>query len=311
MRLVHYQDIDNAIHNCLTLKKSASVQGLFLSKSDLTSAFRIMPAIPDQWNWMIMQATHPVTGEVKYFVEKCLPFGASSSCYIFQHFSNALRHLIEDFGKRYQVMNYLDDFLFVETTRERGNRFVTQFIILCEEIRCPVSIEKTEWAEQRMIFLGILLDVENFVLAIPIEKHNKALFQICLAIANRKLMVKQIQQLTGILNFLNRALILGRAFTQRMYVKLTRLKTVAQNKRQLKHYHHANLDSEFLQDCKMWEVFLTHSEEKILCCPFLDILGDKSAEVLRFYSDASGSSSKGFGCFYDGRWTFGLWESLS
>ena len=159
-----------------------------------------------------------------------------------------------------------------------------------------------------MIFLGILLDVENFILAIPIKKHNKALFQICLAIAKRKLMVKQIQQLIGILSFLNRALIPGRAFTRRMYAKLTGLKTVAQSKRQLKHYHHVNLDSEFLQDCKMWENFLTNSEEKILCHPFLDVLGDKSAEVLRFYSDASGSSSKGFGCFYESRWTFGLWE---
>ena len=42
-----------------------------------------------------MKAQDPLTGEWKYFIDKCLPFGSSISCSHFQRFSNALQHLIE------------------------------------------------------------------------------------------------------------------------------------------------------------------------------------------------------------------------
>ena len=68
-------------------------------------------------------------------------------------------------------------------------------------------------------------------------------------IARRKIKVKDIQKLTGTLNFLNRALIPGRTFTRRMYAKLTEVKKGV--KRVLKDHHHVTLDAEFLRDCKM------------------------------------------------------------
>ena len=76
----------------------------------------------------------------------------------------------------------------------------------------------------------------------------------------------------------------------------------------LKHYHHISLDAEFLTNCKMWEQFLENCGYRGLCQPFLDILGDKSALDSGFYSDASGCKTKGFGCFYQGKWIFGIWE---
>ena len=47
--------------------------------------------------------------------------------------------------------------------------------MLCETISLPVSLEKTEWAAGQIVFLGILLDVDNIFLSIPTEKHEKAL----------------------------------------------------------------------------------------------------------------------------------------
>ena len=41
-----------------------------------------------------MKARHPRTKVVKYFVDKCLPFGAAISCAIFQALSNAIAHLV-------------------------------------------------------------------------------------------------------------------------------------------------------------------------------------------------------------------------
>ena len=173
---------------------------------------------------------------------------------------------------------------------------------------CPLSLEKTEWASQQVLFLGVLLDVRNYMLVIPVDKRDRVLLQICTTIAKRKLTIKQIQQMTGLLNFLNRALVPGRAFTRCMYSKISGLKNAENTKRVLKHYHHISLDAEFLANCKIWEQFLENCGYRGLCRPFLDILGDKSALDSGFYSDASGCKTKGFSCFYQGKWIFGIWE---
>ena len=43
---------------------------------------------------LVMKAKHPKTGKIYYFVDKCLPFGSSISCAIFQAFSNAISHIV-------------------------------------------------------------------------------------------------------------------------------------------------------------------------------------------------------------------------
>ena len=80
----------------------------------------------------------------------------------------------------------------------------------------------------------------------------------------RKATVHEIQQLAGFLNFLNKAIIPGRAFTRRMYAK------VKDKARILKSYHHINLDREFRSDCSMWLEFLTKYEEQTVCRPMID-----------------------------------------
>ena len=304
---VRYKDLDYAVKVSLRLQRLNKVHQLFYAKTDLTSAFRILPVRKDQLCWLLLKATHPINGITYFFADKNLPFGASSSCRLFQNFSDSLKHLIEAFtNSKWQTTNYLDDFLFTEISEQRCNRLVNRFIELCHEINCPLSAEKTEWASKKLIFLGILLDGENSVLAIPTAKRDQALSLIRNTIAKRKIKIKNIQKLTGTLNFLNRAMITGRAFMRRMYSKLTDLKNGM--KVVLKDYHHVTLDAEFLYDCKMWELFLSRSDQVVLCRPFMDILGSQSAKTLLFYTDASGSISKGgFGAFFSGNWFFGLW----
>ena len=126
-----------------------------------------------------MKAEHPQTGEDYYFIDKCLPFGASISCAIFQEFSDALHHLVEYLLKRYQInMNYLDDFLFISTQRDMCDHIMMTFLQLCKRINCLVSDEKTEWSSVIMTFLGTLLDGEQHCLCIPEDKRQKALNQL-------------------------------------------------------------------------------------------------------------------------------------
>ena len=96
-------------------KKKKTV--VFSAKSDLKSAFCILGLSPDSWKWLVMKARDPQTGVWKYFLDKSLPFGASISCALFQRFSASLCHIFEyQTQTQDQVMNYLDDFLFLAVT---------------------------------------------------------------------------------------------------------------------------------------------------------------------------------------------------
>ena len=68
-------------------------------------------------------------------------------------------------------MNYLDDFLFIASTVATYNWMINKFVDLCQEIGVPVSMDRTEWASELIVFLGILLDGRNLILAVPEEKR--------------------------------------------------------------------------------------------------------------------------------------------
>ena len=121
-----------------------------------------------------------------------------------------LRALIEHRILHFQLItNYLDDFLFVEITFIACNELTRQFLDLCEELGFPVSMEKTEWATEVIVFLGILLNGNSLTLAVPEDKRSKALQQLYEVRDKRTIKVQKIEALTGILNFLNRVIAPG------------------------------------------------------------------------------------------------------
>ena len=176
---VKYKDLSYTVKMSLRLMWKRGVDQVFYAKTDLTSAFRILPIRRDQQCWLLLKAHHPITGEICFFIEKNLPFGASLSCRLFQEFSSSLKYIFESItNTRWQVCCYLDDYLLVEETEEKCNRLVDLFINFCAQINCPLSPEKTERATSQIIFLGILLDGKHQVLGIPVDKKEKALHMI-------------------------------------------------------------------------------------------------------------------------------------
>ena len=241
-----------------------------------------------------------------------MPFGSSRSCKIFQDFSECLRHIAQ-----YKLMsitlytltitNYLDDFLFVALTLRLCYTMMSDFIQLCEEIGCPIADEKTCWPEPIVTFLGTLMNRITKSLSIPLDKIHKARALIQFAIDNRKVTIKFIQQLTGTLNFLNRAIVLGRPFTRCMYLKLT---TKGKNGKELKPHHHTYLNADFIQDCNVWLYFLQHAEtcHKSVCRPFVDFFPmEESAQILNFYSDAAKNEKFGIGAVHQNHWLYSRW----
>ena len=205
--------------------------------------------------------------------------------------------------KNKAITNYLDDFLFAAITKMLCNFLIQEFLSLCSTINLPVALEKMEWATTLIVFLDILLDEKRLLLSIPLEKQEKALKLLNDITGKKKMTVKQLQVLTGYLNFLTKAIHSGRTFTRRMYAKYTGLD------KKLKQHHHVAIDREFRFDCEIWRVFLVNCREAAVCRPMLGLNIMETSEQLDFSSDASGGEFLGFGTVYENRWLFAQWES--
>ena len=127
---VRYNDIDTAVRFSLkVLEWLGNTTPLWYGKSDIKSAFRLLGLKPGVWWLLIMAAVNPETNQLRYFVDKCLPFGASISCSHFQRFSNGLAHIWQFWCTANSVTsytptvtNYLDNFLFVACSEKICNQ---------------------------------------------------------------------------------------------------------------------------------------------------------------------------------------------
>ena len=291
---VKYPDFNDAIALCMKFGKSC-----YISKSDMKSTFRNMGIKRKHWKYLIMKAKSPIDGKIYYFVDKCLPFGASISCTHFQGFSDAVAHIVK-FKTKQDLVNYLDDFLFAQLLKLLCNQQMQAFLDVCSRINFPVSMEKTFWAATRMIFLGFLIDTVNEMVSLPKEKIEKGLdlIQAALDRPSKKLTLKELQKICGFLNFLGRCIIPGRAFTRRLYANTTGV---------TKPHHHIRISTEMRMDLQMWQKFLLHPS--VFCRPFMDFSKYWSAEEIDMYSDATKNPKLGFGGYSGPSWMYGTWDS--
>ena len=101
------------------------------------------------------------------------------------------------------------------------NYMVSQFLLLCEELGILISLDKTEWASELIVFLGILLNGRDLSLSIPVDKRDRAI-ELLMDMKNRKKStVKELQKLCGYLNFLCKVIFPGQTFIRRMHAKFS------------------------------------------------------------------------------------------
>lgn len=285
---VQYQDLDCAVQ--MILEEPGEV---YLSSADLSSAFRHCPIRPQDFPLLVMKAEHPQTGLEYYFVDKALSFGCSISCALFTRVSNAIAHVVK-VRNRKGLNPYLDDFLFCNSSRTLCNGNLETFLGVCLEIGFPVSEEKTIWATQLIPFLGMLLDAVRRRILIPQEKINKAMTQIDRILRAKKIQMLDLQRLVGLLNFLCRAIVPGRAFTRRLYFPM----------RGLKQHHHLRVSRNIRQDLEVWRQLLLDGTS--VSRPFMDFSKTLKAEEIEFYTDACQSASRaGIGCYFRPEWAAG------
>ena len=185
---VNYPEFDKAIQLCI----KAGI-GCKMAKSDMTSAFRNLGIRVVDYKYLVMMAESPIDGKIYFFVDKCLPFGASISCAHFQSFSDAVAHIVRvKTGE--DLVNYLDDYFFAALLKIWCDSQVEVFLQVGKEIRFPVSMEKTFWGTTQLTFLGLLINSLEQLVSVPVEKIEKALSLIQEILNSRsgKITLKQL-----------------------------------------------------------------------------------------------------------------------
>ena len=291
---VKYKDLDEAIKICLKEGKDCHA-----GKSDMSSAFRHLGIAKNWWKFLVMKAKNPEDNKWYYFVDKCLPFGASISCSHFQRFSNAVAHIVKKRTNKDNV-NYLDDFLFIALLKLVCNNQLKEFLQICKTINFPVSMEKTFWASQTIIFLGILIDCHNQIISIPMEKIIKGrnLINKILNRKPKKTTPKEMQEVTGFLNFLGKCIVPGRAFTRRLYACAETTK--------IKPHHHMPVNREMKLDLEVWLKFL--DKPQAFARPFFDFASNLTSKEIDMFSDSSRNKFLGCGGYCGTSWFMCKWD---
>ena len=144
---VSYAQIDDAVG----LIKQCG-RGCFLAKTDIESAFRIIPIHPGDYCLLGM------CWEGQYYYDRCMPVGCSSSCKTFESFSTALEWIAKHVLGVPHMIHLLDDFLLVSSTLAGCQARLTQFLALCTYLGVPIAPVKTVGPFRVLSFAGIELD---------------------------------------------------------------------------------------------------------------------------------------------------------
>ena len=96
---VHYASVDDAVR---IIKLGT---GCTLAKTDVRSAFRIIPVHPDDYHLLGMKCRD------KYYVDRSLPMRLASSCRSFERLSTAMEWAARNKLDIPHIIHILDDFL--------------------------------------------------------------------------------------------------------------------------------------------------------------------------------------------------------
>ena len=117
----------------------------------------------------------------------------------------------------------------------------------------------------------------------------------------KKVLVKDVQRLCGVLNVFSKAIIPARAFTRRLYM-------MTMNKYHgMKAHHHVRLSDDVRMDLMIWQMFLKNP--LAYARPFADFSNEWTAEDLDLFTDSSANPEFGCGGHCGSEWFNIKWDS--
>ena len=261
---VNYTSADDAIKLVKPLGP-----GCYMAKTDIALAFRIIPIHPCDFHLL------GIKWQGKYYFERCLPMGCSTSCSIFESFSTALEWIPKKLLGSQAIIHILDDFLIIASTESACRKQLHKLLALCDDLGVPIAEGKTFGPLTTLQFAGVTLDSITMQASLTEDKLAKCRDQLSSCYHMKRITLRDLQSLIGLLNFTCSVIVPGSAFLRQL-IDLTK---GLRNPR-----HFIRITKECKQDIKVWLSFLHQYNGKSLFLPDLWLTSRK----LQLYTDAAG-----------------------
>ena len=110
------------------------------------------------------------------------------------------------------ILHLLDDFLIVSPSHDLCKQQLDLFLMLCHYLGIPMAPEKTIGPSSTISFTGVELDSVLMEARLPPDNLVKCRDLIAGFLRHRKVTFREIQSLTGLLNFACTVVVPGHAF---------------------------------------------------------------------------------------------------
>lgn len=283
---VTYTSFDTVVQTISKLGPMA-----LLAKVDIKNAFRLLPIYPGDFELLGIY----INGA--YYFDKCLPFGCSISCKIFETFSTFLEWAVKFKTQLDTVHHYLDDFIFIgKSNSDNCSALMHTFQDICSEIGVPLNQDKTIEPTTKLTFLGLEIDTVNMLVQILLVRFKSSNFCCSIGSHRKKILLSQLESLVGKLNFVSKAIPGSRAFNRRFYNVMSGVPSP---------YHHIRITNPIREDMFTWLQFLDNFNG-VVYFPDTEWV---TLDTLQLYKDSAGSGHLGCGSFFQGQWVHFTWPS--
>ena len=155
-------------------------------------------------------------------MDNFLCFGLKNVPSIFHRISCAVTRMMTRKGFP-NLVNYLDDFLIVSSSREECLGAKLALIRLLHSLGFQVNWSKLH-SPQRVKFLRIILDSLAIQAFVPEGKISSLEEQVHVLLSKRKASKRDLQRVAGLMNFLAKVVKGGRTFLRHVLDSMNRLK---------------------------------------------------------------------------------------
>ena len=261
-------------------------RGCLLSKVDIKHAYRLLPVRPQDWPLLVY------CWEGLYFVDLKLPFGSRSSSSIFTSFADLVCWILTTKVKLV-IIHYSDDYLLVSVAdMVRAKNDLRDLLATFDYLEIPVATDKLIGPATEVVYLGITINTNTFIISIPDDKIDEVLSVLPKWCSRRTCKKSELLSLLGKLNFFATVVRAGRLFVRRLIDLST---TVKQN------HHHVTLNSEARSDIHWWCEFLPKWNR---CSIVPNPLKIRSSDI-KLFTDAA--KTIGLGAIYGNAWIQAKW----
>ena len=153
-----------------------------------------------------------------------------------------------------QIIHYLDDFLLVLPPGPNLPHYSTKFSTLWEEVGLSIKGCKNEEGSIAS-YTGVELDTSRMVIRLPTKKLQKVRCLVLSSIARKSVSLRDLQEITGYLNFVSTVGPIGRTFLRRLYNMELYFPAGS-------HHQRGRLSREAQKDLAWWDEVLTEAPER-------------------------------------------------